>query len=56
MIDDDIIYEDSELPPPPDKDDAEDYTLLAVVLVGVLISLIGIGVFLIYRKRMLKSK
>jgi len=51
---DDIIY-DPDVPPPPDKDEEIDYTL-AYVLIGVLIGLIGIGIFLKYRNQIIKSK
>ena len=56
---DDIIYDPEEVPPPPppppDKDEEIDYTL-TYVLIGVLIGLVGIGIFLKYRKQIIKSK
>lgn len=54
---DDIIYDPEGNPPPLNGDDKPvDYTLLAIVLLGVLVSLIGIGVFLKYRKQIIKTK
>lgn len=52
---DDIEYEaDGE--PPPLNGDEDDYTLILYVLLGVLVGLIGIGVFLKYRNQIIKSK
>lgn len=54
---DDITYEPEVVPPPPPPppNGDVDYTLMYVLL-GVLASLIGIGIFLKYRKQIIKSK
>lgn len=48
---DDIIYDSEGEPPPVNGDDEIDYTLIIYVLLGVLVGLIGIGVFLKVRKK-----
>lgn len=56
---DDIIYDPEGEPPPPPPvliEEEIDYTILTYILLGVLVGLVGIGIFLKYRKQIIKSK